>query len=94
MVLTGWDQLGVAHITYIRLRVEFVSLAVIRDAFSRREIGWALARHLQDTLTLGALRMAIQRRRPAPGLVHHSDRGVQYASGDYTNPLPGERHPD
>ncbi len=87
MVLTGLDQLWVADITYIRLQVEFVYLAVILDAFSRREIGWALERNLQDTLTLGALRMAIERRRPAPGLVHHSDRGVQYASRDYTNLL-------
>jgi transposase InsO family protein len=84
---TGLDQLWVADITYIRLLVEFVYLAVILDAFSRREIGWALERNLEDTLTLGALRMAIQRRRPAPGLVHHSDRGVQYASWDYTNLL-------
>ena len=87
MVLTGLDQLWVADITYIRLLVEFVYLAVILDAFSRREIGWALERNLEDTLTLGALRMAIERRRPAPGLVHHSDRGVQYASRNYTNLL-------
>ena len=87
MLLTGLDQLWVADITYIRLRVEFVYLAVILDAFSRREIGWALERNLENTLTLGALRMAIERRRPAPGLVHHSDRGVQYASRDYTNLL-------
>jgi putative transposase len=87
LVLTGLDQLWVADITYIRLLTEFVYLAVILDAFSRREIGWALERKLEDTLTLGALRMALERRRPAPGLVHHSDRGVQYASRDYTNLL-------
>ena len=87
MVLTGLDQLWVADITYVRLLVEFVYLAVILDAFSRREIGWALERNLEDTLTLGALHMAIERRRPTPGLVHHSDRGVQYASRDYTNLL-------
>jgi putative transposase len=87
MVLTGLDQLWVADITYIRLLVEFVYLAVILEAFSRREIGWALKRNLEDTLTLGALRMAIERRRPAPGLVHHSDSGVQYASRDYTQLL-------
>ncbi len=87
MTLTDLDQLWVADITYIRLLVEFVYLAVILDAFSRREIGWALERNLEDTLTLGALRMAIERRRPAPGLVHHSDRGVQYASRDYTDVL-------
>jgi putative transposase len=87
LVLTGLDQLWVADITYIRLLVEFVYLAVILDAFSRREIGWALERNLEDRLTLGALRMAIERRRPTPGLVHHSDRGVQYASRDYTHLL-------
>ena len=85
--LTGLDQLWVADITYIRLQAEFVYLAVILDAFSRRVIGWALARTLEDTLTLGALRMALEQKRPAPGLVHHSDRGVQYASGDYTDLL-------
>ncbi len=84
---TELDQLWVADITYIRLLLEFVYLAVIPDAFSRREIGWALERNLEGTLTLGALRMAIERRRPAPGLVHHSDRGVQYASRDYTKLL-------
>jgi putative transposase len=87
MTLTGLDQLWVADITYIRLRAEFVYLAVILDAFSRRVIGWALGRTLEDTLTLRALRMALEQRRPAPGLVHHSDRGVQYASGDYTDLL-------
>jgi putative transposase len=61
MVLTCLDRLWVADITYIRLLVEFVYLAVILNAFSRREIGWALERKLEDTLTLGALRMAIQR---------------------------------
>ena len=87
MMLTGLDQLWVADITYIRLLLEFVYMAVILDAFSRREIGWALVWRLEDTLTLGALRMAIGRRRPTPGLVHHSDCGVQYASRDYTNLL-------
>jgi putative transposase len=84
MTLTGLDQLWVADITYIRLLVEFVYLAVILDAFSRRLIGWALDRTLEDELTLGALRMALKRRKPAAGLVHHSDRGVQYAARDYT----------
>jgi transposase InsO family protein len=87
MTLGGRDQLWVADITYIRLLTEFVYLAVILDAFSRRVIGWALDRMLEDTLTLRALRMALERRRPAPGLVHHSDRGVQYASRDYTELL-------
>jgi len=84
MPLTGLDQLWVADLTYIRLLVEFVYLAVILDAFSRRVIGWALDRSLEDELTLGALCMALKRRKPAAGLVHHSDRGVQYASRDYT----------
>jgi putative transposase len=84
MTLTGLDQLWVADITYIRLLVEFVYLAVILDAFSRRVIGWALEHTLEDELTLAALRLAIQRRKPVAGLVHHSDRGVQYASREYT----------
>jgi putative transposase len=87
LTLDGRNQLWVADITYIRLLTEFVYLAVILDAFSRRVIGWALDRMLEDTLTLRALRMALERRRPVPGLVHHSDRGVQYASRDYTELL-------
>jgi putative transposase len=73
-----------ADITYIRLEVEFVYLAVVLDAFSRRVIGWALDRTLEDDLVIAALRMALRRRSPSPGLVHHSDRGSQYASKDYT----------
>lgn len=84
MALTGLDQLWVADITYIRLRAEFVYLAVILDACSRRVIGWALGRSLEDDLALEALRQALQQRRPVPGLVHHSDRGMQYASRQYT----------
>jgi putative transposase len=87
MTLTGLDQLWVADLTYVHLEMEFVYLAVILDAFSRRVIGWALDRRLDAELTLQALRMALGRRRPAPGLVHHSDRGVQYASHDYTQLL-------
>jgi len=87
LVVTRVDQLWVADITYIRLEVEFVYLAVILDAFSRREIGWALDRTLEVSLTLEALRMALRRRRPAPGLVHHSDQGVQYAASDYVDLL-------
>jgi putative transposase len=87
MVLTAIDQLWVSDITYIRLQVEFVYLAVIVDAFSRRAVGWALGRTLEGELTLAALQMALARRRPAPGLVHHSDRGVQYAAWMYTNLL-------
>jgi transposase InsO family protein len=87
MVLTDVDQLWRADITYIRLREEFVFLAVVLDAYSRRVIGWALDRTLEDELALSALRMALSRRVVQPGLVHHSDRGSQYASGDYTGLL-------
>jgi transposase InsO family protein len=89
--LTGINQLWVADITYIRLEVEFVYLAVILDAFSRRMIGWALERTLADELTVAALRMALRDRAPGPGLMHHSDRGVQYASKDYTDLLKEHR---
>jgi putative transposase len=85
MALSGLDQLWVADITYIRLREEFAYLAIVLDAFSRRVVGWALATHLQASLATAALDMALAARRPAPGsLIHHSDRGVQYACGDYT----------
>jgi putative transposase len=87
LTLTGLDQLWFADITYVRLELEFVYLAVILDAFSRRVIGWALEPMLEAGLTLQALRMALAQRRPSPGLVHHSDRGVQYASRDYTQRL-------
>ena len=87
MILTGVDQLWVADITYIRLEEEFVYLAVILDAYSRRVIGWHLSDGLDDWLTQTALRMALGQRVVRPGLVHHSDRGVQYASGDYTDLL-------
>ena len=90
MVLSDIDQLWVADITYIRLQVEFVYLAVLLDAFSRRCIGWALQRTLEAALVLEALRMALKQRRPHPGLIHHSDRGVQYASQDYRAQL--EQH--
>lgn len=87
LALTGINQLWVADLTYIRLLCEFVYLAVILDAFSRRVIGWALGRTLKDDLTVAALKLAIARGRVEPGLVHHSDRGSQYASGDYTDLL-------
>jgi putative transposase len=87
MMLTGVDQLWIADITYIRLEEEFVYLAVILDAYSRRVIGWHLSDGLDDSLTQTALRMALGQRVVRPGLVHHSDRGVQYASGDYTDLL-------
>jgi transposase InsO family protein len=87
MVLKAINQLWVADITYIRLQVEFVYLAVVLDAFSRRVIGWALGRTLEAELALSALRMALEERKPQPGLVHHSDRGVQYASQEYVGLL-------
>lgn len=87
LILTTTDQLWRADITYIRLRDEFVFLAVILDAYSRRVIGWALDRTMEDELTLSALRMALSRRVVSAGLVHHSDRGSQYASNDYTDLL-------
>jgi putative transposase len=90
MKLSGTDQLWVADITYIRLRAEFVYLAVILDAFSRKVVGWALDRTLASRLTVAALERAIAQRRPRPGLVHHSDRGLQYARGDYVAIL--EKH--
>jgi len=87
MKLTGINQLWVADITYIRLLAEFVYLAVILDAFSRKVVGWELDRTLAARLPLTALERAIAERKPPPGLVHHSDRGVQYASGDYVKIL-------
>ena len=81
------NQLWVADITYIRLRTEFIYLAVVLDAFSRRVIGWALGRTLEAELALAALRIALVERQPGPGLIHHSDRGVQYASHSYTGLL-------
>ena len=87
MILTGVDQLWVADITYIRLEEEFVYLAVILDAFSRRVIGWHLDQTMEVSLVLNALWMALKQRSVAPGLVHHSDRGVQYASHEYTQLL-------
>jgi transposase InsO family protein len=87
MDVTAVNQLWVADITYIRLATEFVYLAVVLDAFSRRVVGWALDRTLEAVLVMTALRRALQERRAAAGLVHHSDRGVQYACGDYTDLL-------
>jgi len=87
MELTGIDQLWVADITFIRLAEEFLYLAVVLDAFSRRVLGWALDQRLDAGLAAAALRQAIDLRQPAPGLVHHSDRGVQYASNAYLNLL-------
>ena len=85
--VNGLNQLWVSDITYLRLLLEFVYLAVILDAFSRRVIGWALGRTLEADLAVSALRMAIAGGRVEPGLVHHWDRGVQYASLAYTELL-------
>jgi transposase InsO family protein len=88
MQLGDLDQLWVADITYIRLQEEFAFLALVLDAFSRRVIGWAMADHLKASLAMAALQMALAVRRPRAGsLVHHSDRGVQYACADYTSLL-------
>jgi putative transposase len=81
--LSGINQLWVADITYIQLWREFVYLAVVLDGFSRRVVGWALSRSLSSRFTVAALKMAIAERQPPPGLVHHSDRGVQYAGREY-----------
>jgi len=88
MIPLAPDRLWVADITYIRLERAFVYLAVVLDAFSRKVVGWALADHLGASLALAALDMALADRRPPQGsLVHHSDRGVQYACGDYARRL-------
>ena len=83
--VTGLDQLWVADITYVHLAEEFGYLAVVLDAFSRKVVGWAFETHLRAELAIAALEMAIAARRPPPGsLIHHSDRGVQYACANYT----------
>ncbi len=82
MRLTGINQLWVADITYIRLKAEFVYLAVVLDGYSRKVVGWALERTLASRLAVAALEDAIVERQPPPGLVHHSDRGVQYACAE------------
>jgi len=85
MQVTGLDQLWVADITYLRLLEEFAFLAVVIDAFSRRVVGWAVEVHLRAALAVAALQMALSARRPQPGqLIHHSDRGVQYACAEYS----------
>jgi putative transposase len=88
LVPTGLDQIWVADITYVRLGEAFIYLAVILDAFSRKVVGWAIDDHLEARLAIAALDMAIEARNPAPDtLIHHSDRGVQYASIDYARRL-------
>ena len=87
MVINRLNQVWVADITYIRIRTGFVYLAGILDAYSRRVIGYAVSTRIDTGLTLEALRMAITERRPGPGVIHHSDQGVQYASADYVEEL-------
>ncbi len=85
--VTGINQVWLADITYIRIRHGFVYLAAILDAFSRKVIGHAVSRSMDTDLVLEALRMAITNRKPGTGVIHHSDRGVQYASFEYTDVL-------
>jgi len=82
-IIDGLNQVWVADITYIRIRTGFVFLAVVLDVFSRRVIGWAISKNIDHELSVAALKMAIDTRRPALGIIHHSDRGVQYACADY-----------
>ena len=87
--ITGINQVWLADITYIRIRHGFVYLAAILDAFSRKVIGYSVSRSMDTNLVLDALRMAIAKRNPGAGVIHHSDRGVQYASLEYTSKLKG-----
>jgi putative transposase len=87
MVLSAMNQLWVADITYVRLQQEFIYLAVILDVYSRRVVGWSISRQLDSSIAQQALEVALKKRQPEPGLVHHSDRGVQYACGDYVKRL-------
>lgn len=87
VTLSAPDQAWVADFTYIRLRSAFVYLACILDAYSRRCVGWHLSREMNTQMTSQALQQAIVQRHPQPGLIHHSDRGVQYASRDYIGQL-------
>jgi putative transposase len=86
-IVTGINQVWVADITYIRIATSFVYLAVILDSYSRKVVGYALSDRLETSLTLAALRMAIEARKPFAGCIHHSDQGVQYACGDYVKEL-------
>lgn len=90
MVPSGPDQIWVADITYVRLRETFAYLAIILDGFSRKVVGWALAPYLDASLAVEALDQALADRKPKPAsLIHHSDRGVQYASTEYRQRLAG-----
>ena len=87
VVLSEINQLWVSDITYVRLQREFIYLAVILDVYSRRVVGWSMSRQLDNGFALDALESALKQRQPAPGLIHHSDRGVQYASNNYVERL-------
>jgi putative transposase len=87
MVLSAINQLWVADITYIRLQQEIIYLSVILDVYSRRVVGWSISRQLDGSIAQQALEVALKERQPEPGLIHHSDRGVQYACGDYVKRL-------
>jgi len=92
--VNGPNEIWVADITYIRIATCFVYLAVILDLFSRKVIGWAIARSLHKELCVEALKMALETRDPFPGCIHHSDRGVQYASDEYTALLKANGFPE
>lgn len=87
MTVTGINQVWVADITYIRIMTGFVYLAVLLDVFSRRIVGWAISKSIDRRLVIGALTMAVELRKPPSGIIHHSDRGVQYACQDYNELL-------
>ena len=87
MTLTGINQAWVADVTYIRILTGFLYLAAILDRYSRRVIGWAISRRIDTELCLKALQSALATRPPPPGCLHHSDRGVQYASHAYVDLL-------
>jgi len=87
MVVNGLNQVWLADITYIRISTGFVYLAAILDAYSRRVIGYAVSKRLDTELTLSALRMAIAKRGVSPGIIHHSDQGVQYAATEYVEEI-------
>jgi putative transposase len=94
LIPTGIDQIWVADITYVRLSEGFVYLAAILDAFSRKVVGWAIADHLEASLAIEALDMALAARNPPPmSLIHHSDRGVQYACNAYQKRLETHKIP-
>ena len=81
--LSELDKVWVSDITYVRILTGFVYVAIIMDLYSKKVVGWTISRNIDRKLTLGALRMAVERRQPVLGCIHHSDRGVQYACGDY-----------